>query len=110
MLTRFYAYSPTVCREGLFTTRMVKGIKILTGMEGLKLYTYKSEILTVGMKWLSDKASKQDIEKLDELLNERASEGWELVTYDYMATSTQLRGAFVITFRKGHNEKGQQTA
>ena len=37
---------------------------------------------------------------LDKLLNERASEGWELVTYDYMATSSQIKGAFVVTFRK----------
>ncbi len=27
-------------------------------------------------------------------------EGWELVTYDYMATSMQIKGTFVITFRK----------
>ena len=26
--------------------------------------------------------------------------GWELVTYDYMATSMQIKGTFVITFRK----------
>ena len=37
---------------------------------------------------------------LDKLINERASDGWELVTYDYMATSTQIKGAFVVTFRK----------
>ena len=36
----------------------------------------------------------------DELINKRASEEWELVTYDYMATSNQIRGAFLVTFRK----------
>lgn len=51
------------------------------------MYKYKTEILTVGTKWFSDKANSDDIAKLDELLNQRASEGWELVTYDYMATS-----------------------
>ncbi len=30
----------------------------------------------------------------------RQADGWELVTYDYMATSIQIKGAFVITFRK----------
>ena len=44
--------------------------------------------------------NEKDLAELDELLNERAAEGWELVTYDYMATSLQARGAFVITFRK----------
>ena len=37
---------------------------------------------------------------LDNLINERAADGWELVTYDYMATSMQIKGAFVVTFRK----------
>ena len=64
------------------------------------MYTYKSEILWVSSKWFSDKANEKDLAELDELLNERAAEGWEPVTYDYMATSLQARGAFVITFRK----------
>ena len=64
------------------------------------MYLYRSEILTVGTKFMSDKADEKDIAMLDELLNRRAAEGWELVTYDYMATSTQIRGAFVITFRQ----------
>lgn len=64
------------------------------------MYTYKTELLTVGTKWFSDKADAEDIAMLDKLLNERASEGWELATYDYMATSSQIRGAFVVTFRK----------
>ena len=64
------------------------------------MYIYKTEILKVGTKWFSDKANENDIALLDNLLNERAFQGWELVTYDYMATSTQIKGAFVITFRK----------
>lgn len=61
---------------------------------------YKSEILYVTKKIWSDKATEKDIAMLDDLLNRRASEGWELVTYDYMATSSQIRGAFVITYKK----------
>ena len=64
------------------------------------MYTYKSEILSVGTKLFSDKATAEDAAELDELLNRRAAEGWELVTYDYMATSVQIRGAFIITFRR----------
>ena len=62
------------------------------------MYIYKTEILTVGTKWFSDKADAADIAMLDKLLNERAADGWELVTY--MATSAQIKGAFVVTFRK----------
>ena len=69
--------------------------------EKIIMYTYKTEILTVSTKWFSDKANAEDILMLDKLINERASdEGWELATYDYMATSSQIRGAFVVTFRK----------
>lgn len=64
------------------------------------MYIYKSEILWVGTKLWSDKANEQDIAVLDDLLNQRSKEGWELVTYDYMATGTQIRGAFVITYRR----------
>ena len=50
------------------------------------------ELLTVGTKWLSDKADAADLAILDKRINERAAEGWELVTYDYMATSMQIKG------------------
>ena len=64
------------------------------------MYTYKTEILKVSTKWFSDKANEDDIVELDELINRRSREGWELATYDYMATSSQIRGAFLVTFRK----------
>ena len=64
------------------------------------MYRYKTEILEVSTKWWSDKANEKDASVLDDLLNERAAEGWELVTYDYMATSVQIKGAFIITFRR----------
>ena len=64
------------------------------------MYIYKTEILTVSTKWFSDKANAEDILMLDKLINERASDGWALATYDYMATATQIKGAFVVTFRK----------
>ena len=69
------------------------------------MYTYKTEILTVSTKWFSDKTNAEDILMLDKLLNERAAEGWELATYDYMATSMQIKGAFVVTFRKEKDDK-----
>ena len=64
------------------------------------MYIYKTEILKVGTKFWSDKADDKDAAELDEFLNRKAAEGWELVTYDYMATSAQIRGAFIVTFRK----------
>ncbi len=60
---------------------------------------YTPETLTVSTKFWSAKANEEDASVLDELLNRRYAEGWELVTYDYMATSTQIKGAFIITFK-----------
>ena len=34
------------------------------------MYTYKSEILSVSMIWVSDKATSEDIAMLDKLINE----------------------------------------
>ena len=64
------------------------------------MFIYRTEILKVGVKFWSDKANAQDAAELDELLNQRAREGWELATYDYMATSSQIKGAFIITFKR----------
>lgn len=64
------------------------------------MYRYKTEILFVSTKFWSDKANDRDAAELDALLNQRAQEGWELVTYDYMATSSQIKGAFIVTFRR----------
>ena len=64
------------------------------------MYLYQSEVLKVGVKVFTNKATDSDLTMLDELINKRAQEGWELVTYDYMATSTQIQGAFIVTFRK----------
>ena len=64
------------------------------------MYVYKTEILTVGTKFFSDKANTEDAAILDEFLNRKAVEGWELAAYDYMATSSQIKGAFIITFRR----------
>lgn len=64
------------------------------------MYEYKTEILYTELKWTSDKASQEDVNRLNDLFNQRAKEGWELVTYSYMATSLQIRGATLITFRR----------
>ncbi len=64
------------------------------------MYQYKTEIMPVKMKMFSDKADAADASELDALLNARAAEGWELAAYDYMATSMQIKGAFIITFRR----------
>lgn len=64
------------------------------------MFEYKSEIIKTKTKWVSMKADENDVLALDALINERSSDGWELVTYSYMSTDAQLKGATLITFRR----------
>jgi len=64
------------------------------------MFEYKTEVLKTGIKWVSDKANEADVSALNDLINQRAAEGWELVTYSYMATSLQARGATLMTFKR----------
>ena len=64
------------------------------------MYQYRTEILELNNNWKSDKANMGDAAMLDELLNLRSAEGWELCCYDYMKSGGAIRGAFIVTFRK----------
>jgi hypothetical protein len=66
------------------------------------MFEYKSEVLVTTIKWVDDRANETDIARLDELINKRTQEGWELVTYAYMANglTAHLHSAILITFRK----------
>ena len=64
------------------------------------MYEYKTEILGTGLKWFSDKASEADAQQFNEIFTERCVDGWELLTYSYMATSLQVKGALLVTFRR----------
>jgi len=64
------------------------------------MYEYKTEILGTGLKWFSDKANEADAQQFNEIFTERCIDGWELLTYSYMATSLQAKGALLVTFRR----------
>ncbi|MCL1976542.1 MAG: DUF4177 domain-containing protein [Candidatus Bathyarchaeota archaeon] len=66
------------------------------------MFEYKSEILITTIKWVNDSANEADVARLDELINKRTQEGWEFVTYSYMANglTAHIRSAILITFRK----------
>ena len=64
------------------------------------MYEYKSEILSKGIRWVKGKATEADASGLDELLNERAADGWELVSYVYTTEVLNVSASMLITFRK----------
>jgi uncharacterized protein YgiM (DUF1202 family) len=67
------------------------------------MYEYKTEVIKTEVKWFSDKASDSDVEKFNQIISERCIDGWELVTYSYMATTMQVKGALLVTFRRNKN-------
>lgn len=64
------------------------------------MYEYKTEVLYTKTKWTTDKVQENDIVELNDLFNQRSQEGWELVTYSYMSTSLQIKGATLITYKR----------
>ncbi|MCL2476621.1 DUF4177 domain-containing protein [Candidatus Bathycorpusculum sp.] len=64
------------------------------------MFEYKSEVLVTTIKWVNDRANETDVSRLDDLINKRTEEGWEFVTYSYMANTAGIRSAILITFRK----------
>lgn len=65
------------------------------------MYLYKSEMLDLSVKLAADKSpEREDLKKLDNLINTRANEGWELVTYEYISSSRSASCYFLVTFKK----------
>ena len=61
---------------------------------------YKSEILNVSYKLLQAKITESEITELDDLLNMRAQEGWELVTHSFMGSNDTLGRGILVTFKR----------
>ena len=62
---------------------------------------YKSEILAVSFKFLKSTIKEEEVRMLDELINKRSSEGWELVTYAFMGGGAgNIARGILLTFKK----------
>ena len=62
------------------------------------MFEYKSElIMTTKTSGIVKNLSENDVSVLDELINKRAAEGWELVTHSVSIVGT---AQFVVTFKK----------
>ena len=61
---------------------------------------YESEVVRVSFKLIKASIKEDEISQLDEVINKRASQGWELVTYAFMGGDGSLGRGILITFRK----------
>ena len=64
------------------------------------LYEYKTKILSTGVKLFRDKASEADAGQFNEVFEQECTDGWELLTYSYMAEVLGVKGALLVTFRR----------
>ncbi len=65
------------------------------------MYEFRTELLETSIKWgFNDSANPQDLARLDAFIMQRQNEGWELVTYSYMANVNGVKGAFAVTFKR----------
>ena len=69
------------------------------------MFEYKSEMLSVqtefkGFKMVKTIVDHVDTAKLDELINKRAEEGWELVTHSSIVDTTFAHINTIVTFRR----------
>ena len=68
--------------------------------DGVNVYEYDSEILKTGFKLFQDKANEEDVSQFNEVFNQRARDGWELVSYTYMAEVVGIRNALLVTYKR----------
>ena len=63
---------------------------------------YKSEIMRASFKLVKSSINEDELAELNDLINKRQSEGWELVTYSFMGGGggSDFGRGILITFKK----------
>jgi hypothetical protein len=63
---------------------------------------YKSEVMKVTFKLIMSSINEEEVTELDKLINKRASEGWELVTYTFMGGGggNDFGRGILLTFKR----------
>lgn len=63
---------------------------------------YKSEVLKVSFKLIMSSIEPEEVKKMDILINQRAKEGWDLVTYTFMGGGggNDFGRGILLTFKK----------
>ena len=84
-------------------------IYYISGKEGIALFEYKSMALSFQSQAQPNKGLNKlfltegvtaavDTGQIDELVNEQAADGWELVTYSPLTSPEHI--TFIVTFKK----------
>ena len=61
---------------------------------------YKSELLKVSFKLVTASIKEEELAMLDEVINNRSREGWDLVTYAFMGNEGSFGRGILLTFKK----------
>ena len=66
------------------------------------MFEYKCEIFYASAKFMSTMLKEHELAEVSTLINERAAEGWELVTHTFIGNVGAPNG-LLITFKKQAN-------
>lgn len=65
------------------------------------MFEYHVELLTeIRMKVLGAEFNKKELDQLNELINQKAADGWELVTHSITTNTFAKSFAILATFRR----------
>jgi hypothetical protein len=64
------------------------------------MFEYKSEIVKFPIRLFKSTINEAQISHLDELINTRAAEGWELVAHSLSSNDLESAYHMIVTFRK----------
>jgi hypothetical protein len=59
-----------------------------------------SETLKISFKIWGTSVNDSELANLDKTINQRAAEGWELVTHSYMSEMGSMKNAILLTYRR----------
>jgi hypothetical protein len=68
----------------------------------VNITVYKSEVLKVTYKLIMSSINPEEVTKMDDLINQRRKEGWDLVTYTFMGGGggNDFGRGILMTFKK----------
>jgi hypothetical protein len=72
---------------------------------GIIMVEYRSEIMKVAWKMWSSSIKEKEMNEFDVLINQRASEGWELVAFAFMGggqggLGVDMGRGILVTFKR----------
>ena len=64
------------------------------------MFEYKSMIKEISVKLFSVSIKDSEMAALDKIINQQASEGWELAAHSFIGGDNSIKSAVLLTFKR----------